>query len=85
MSELNYEAAILAYKAVIEIDPKNIEAYHGAVEAYSLADNKDGYEDLYTDALNIVEGLSDEELDATIELVKDIYLSASNVLPLIHI
>ena len=79
MSELNYEAAILAYKAVIEIDPKNIEAYHGAVEAYSLADNKDGYKDLYTDALNIVEGLSDEELDATIELVKDIYLSASNV------
>ena len=79
MSELNYEAAILAYKAAIEIDPKNVEAYHGAVEAYSLADNKDGFETLYADALTVVEELSAEELDATIELVKDIYLTASNV------
>ena len=79
MSELNYEAAILAYKAAIEIDPKNVEAYHGAVEAYSLTDNKDGFEDLYTDALNVVDELSDDELNATIELVKDIYLSAPNV------
>ena len=79
MSELNYEAAVLAYKAAIEIDPKNVEAYHGAVEAYSLADNKDGFEDLYTDALNVVDELSDDELNATIELVKDIYLSAPNV------
>ena len=79
MSELNYEAAVLAYKAAIEIDPKNVEAYHGAVEAYSLADNKDGFEDLYTDALSVVDELSDDELNATIELVKDIYLSAPNV------
>ena len=79
MSELNYEAAVLAYRAAIEIDPKNIEAYQGAVEAYSLADNKDGFEDLYTDALNVVDELSDDELNATIELVKDIYLSAPNV------
>ena len=79
MSELNYEAAILAYKAAIAIDPKNVEAYHGAVEAYSLADNKDGFETLYADALTVVEELSAEELDATIELVKDIYLTASNV------
>lgn len=79
MSELNYEAAVLAYRAAIEIDPKNVEAYQGAVEAYSLADNKDGFEDLYTDALSVVDELSDEELDATIELVKDIYLSAPNV------
>lgn len=79
MSELNYDAAILAYKAAIEIDPKNVEAYHGAVEAYSLADNKDGFETLYADALTVVEELSAEELDATIELVKDIYLTASNV------
>lgn len=79
MAELNYEAAVWAYRAAIEIDPKNVEAYQGAVEAYSLADNKDGFEDLYTDALSVVDELSDEELDATIELVKDIYLSAPNV------
>ncbi len=79
MSELNYEAAILAYKAAIQIDPKNIEAYHSAVEAYSLAENQEGFEEFYTDALAVVEELNDEELDASIELVKDIYLTAPNV------
>lgn len=79
MSELNYEAAILAYKAAIEIDPKNIEAYHGAVEAYSPAENQEGFEEFYTDALAVVEELNDEELEASIKLVKDIYLTAPNV------
>ncbi len=45
MSELNYEAAILAYKAAIEIDPKCEDAYielvnlYIAMEAYDEAEN----------------------------------------------
>ena len=44
MSELNYEAAILAYKAAIEIDPKCEDAYlqlldlYIAMEAYDMAE-----------------------------------------------
>ena len=44
MSELNYEEAILAYKAAIEIDPKCEDAYlelldlYIAMEAYDMAE-----------------------------------------------
>ena len=34
LSELDYEQAIVAYRTVIEIDPKNVEAYLGLAEAY---------------------------------------------------
>ena len=34
LSELDYEKAIAAYKAVIEIDPKNVDAYIGLADAY---------------------------------------------------
>ena len=34
MDELDYEQAIASYKAVLEIDPKNVEAYHGIADAY---------------------------------------------------
>ena len=34
LSELNYEQAIVAYEAVIEIDPKCEEAYFALVDAY---------------------------------------------------
>ena len=32
--ELNYEQAIVAFEAAIEIDPKNVEAYKGLIDAY---------------------------------------------------
>jgi hypothetical protein len=39
LSELNYEKAIAAFEAVIEIDPKNVEAYLGLADAYeAMAD-----------------------------------------------
>lgn len=34
LSELNYDQAIIAYETVIEIDPMNVEAYLGLIEAY---------------------------------------------------
>ena len=34
LSQLDYEKAIAAYKAVIEIDPKNVDAYIGLADAY---------------------------------------------------
>ena len=52
LSEMNYEQAVVVYKSVIEIDPKNAEAYLGLAEAYigqgmyKQAENclKEGYE-----------------------------------------
>jgi|GEM_PF-1971456 len=34
LSELNYEKAVVAYNKVIEIEPRNIQAYLGLAEAY---------------------------------------------------
>ena len=34
LTELNYEEAIVAFQKVIELDPKNIEAYTGVISAY---------------------------------------------------
>ena len=34
LSEMNYEQAVAAFEAAIEIDPKNVEAYKGLVDAY---------------------------------------------------
>jgi endonuclease/exonuclease/phosphatase family metal-dependent hydrolase len=32
---MNYEQAVAAFEAAIEIDPKNVEAYKGLVDAYN--------------------------------------------------
>ena len=81
MSELNYEAAVLAYKAAIEIDPKNVEAYYGAVEAYNLLNNTDDMIVMYEQSLAMISELDEQEKAASIEYVDKIYLTASSVYP----
>lgn len=39
LSEGNYEEAIIAFTAAIEIDPKRAEAYVGRGDAYVLSEN----------------------------------------------
>lgn len=39
LSELDYEQAVASYQAVIEIDPRNVDAYLGMAEAYLGADD----------------------------------------------
>ena len=53
LAELDYEQAIVAFQAVIEIDPKSAEAYLGMAEAYiglgdtenAIAVLRQGYEE----------------------------------------
>ena len=52
MSELNYEAAILAYRAAIEIDPKCKDAYIELVNLYVATDAYDKAEEIITYAEN---------------------------------
>ena len=52
MSELNYEAAILAYKAAIEIDPKCEKAYIGLIDLYIVMGNYDKAEEVVAQAEN---------------------------------
>ena len=52
MSELNYEAAILAYKAAIEIDPKCEDAYIELVNLYIAMEAYDKAEEVVVQAEN---------------------------------
>ena len=52
MSELNYEAAVLAYKAAIEIDPKCEDAYIKLLDLYIAMEAYDEAKELITQAEN---------------------------------
>ena len=64
LSELNYEQAIVAYSAVIEIDPKNVDAYLGLTDAY-IAQGE------YDKAIEVLEKAMDEVDSNTAEIIKD--------------
>ena len=52
MSELNYEAAILAYRAAIEIDPKCEDAYLELLDLYIVTEAYDKAEEVIAQAEN---------------------------------
>ena len=55
LSEGNYEEAIIAFTAAIEIDPKRPEAYEKAAEAYTAAGRVEEARDLLREALEQME------------------------------
>ena len=74
MSELNYEAAILAYKAAIEIDPKCEDAYIELVDLYIAMEAYDEAAKLINDAEILLE--SDVLIDTKEQL--QVFLSPNN-------
>ncbi len=68
MDELDYEQAIASYKAVLEIDPKNVEAYHGIADAYVGLER-------YEDAIAIMsEGYNQTTDESLFEARADVYI-----------
>ena len=55
LSEGNYEEAIIAFTAAIDIDPKRPEAYEKAAEAYTAAGRVEEARDLLREALEQME------------------------------
>ena len=73
LSELDYEQAIIAYEAAIEIDPMSVEAYLGLADAYVAMEE-------YDKAINsLLSGnvvLQDNSFDEQIDLINSMrYLS----------
>ncbi len=73
MSELNYEAAILAYKAAIEIDPKCEDAYLELLDLYIATEAYDKAEEVIAQAEN---NLDDEIILAMREKTNTLLASA---------
>lgn len=53
LSEGNYEEAIIAFSAAIEIDPKRPEAYLGAAETYIAKDDIEAARKVLEDGLEV--------------------------------
>jgi len=62
LNELDYEQAIANYLAVIEIDPKNVDAYLGLADAYIALGEYDKAEDILNDALSELSGAEKNEI-----------------------
>jgi len=54
LSEGNYEEAIIAFTAAIEIDPKNADAYLALADVYTAQGNTDAARDILNQALGAV-------------------------------
>lgn len=59
LSEQEYDQAIAAYEAALEIDPKSADAYIGLMQAYSEKGDPEGVRDSYERAK---EALSEEQM-----------------------
>ena len=74
LSEMKYEEAILIFKEVIEIEPRNVQAYLGISEAYMALDEPQ-------EAINWLEtGISRiEERREIINKCEELYIKASQI------
>ena len=78
LEEMDYEQAVVAYQAAIEIDPKNIDAYLGLAEAYI------GLND-YESAIDALQSGADEtendDIQERLEELEELWSDVVNLLP----
>ncbi len=70
LSELNYEQAAVAYQTVIEIDPKNVDAYLALVEIYVAQKEYDKAIEVLEDAVDQLSGDAKDEVKDRLKEVK---------------
>ena len=67
LEELEYEKALAMYEAVLDIDPKNVEAYLGMAEVYIAMDD-------FKEALDILEeGYEETEAEELLDKMEEVY------------
>ena len=76
LEEMDYEQAVAAYRAALEIDPRCTEAYLGGIRACDGMGDGTGLEELYTDAMSSMQELEPEQLEAQLENVVQIVVYA---------
>ena len=77
LTELNYEKAVAAFEAAIEIDPQNVEAYLGLIDAYKGSGDADGIINAYRQAFDNLEksalkDISEAASDSIAEIIDDL-------------
>ena len=74
-----YAEAVVAFERAITIDDRNMEAYAGAVEAYSGMGDQAAMEDFYDRALTVIGDLDEDLIEQNEDSVTAIYLAADQV------
>lgn len=74
LSDLDYENAILAFQKIIEVDPRNVQAYLGLAEAYEKTDKN---EEAITALEKVIE-IEPEKEEAYIK-ISDIYIKIGDI------
>jgi len=78
LSELKYDKAIVAFNKVIEIEPRNMQAYLGLAEAYQGLDQIDNSISTLVTAIEIAKyeyETNDTVLDSSVNLYVKLYKS----------
>ena len=79
LEEQKYEEAVVAFEQAIEIDDRCMQAYAGGIEAYLNTDDKEGMEEFYNSALDVIVELEDDFIEENMDDIVDIYLYAGDV------
>ena len=72
LSEMDYEQAIVELDKLIEVDPKNLDAYIGLTQAYAFLENKERAVDIINKSIAVF-GLSDNLIEKLnqVQLLKE--------------
>lgn len=81
LDEEEFEEALAAYQAAIEIDPKAMDAYLDAIDAYLELEDEEGLQSFYEEAIKAIETLDEDELEDYMDEVVEIYTMVDEVYP----
>lgn len=81
MDEEEFKEALAAYQAAIKIDPKAMDAYQGALEAYLELDDEEELQSFYEEAIEAIESLDEDELEDSMDEVVEIFAYADEIYP----
>ena len=73
LDELDYERALASYQAALEIEPKDLDARLGIIEASYHLDLEDELLDSYDETMSIIASLDEEQLKENDETITEIY------------
>lgn len=79
LSELDYAQAVVAFTDALEIDPANIRAYAGGIEAYAGTGDAQALQTFYEEAIETVREMEPAQTEENLTYLVDIFVRAEDV------
>lgn len=81
LDELDYERALATYKQALEIEPKDMDAYRGALLASEGLGDREGMAAIFADAQAALGSMTEEERRSVLDAAVELCLCAARVYP----